>query len=234
MKKILTQKQHSFLSSKILLALFFSTFVLASCDRFEEDIDDLVDEVENREIMMFEAHLNELNNSGVTGTAHIKYSKSGKFEVMIQARNLVANKVHPQHIHGFAPDGDMKNKDSVCPTMDAAGDDGLLTMEEAEMFYGPHMIPLDDYLVPLSVNNFPYANQGGNLSYHEMVATEELISAFDAAYEGTQTEADLKLINRVIVLHGAYVKDGMVQQRFSNGAEYMPTLPVACGEIMKK
>lgn len=240
MKKILTKNhpgqrlhQSSMLSIKGMLALFLCAFVFASCDRFEDDIDDIVDEVENREIMMFEAHLNELNNSGVTGTAHIKYSKSGNFEVMIDAKNLVANKVHAQHIHGFAPDGDQRNQDAMCPTMDAAGEDGLLTLQEGLPFYGPVLVPLDDYLVPLSSDNFPYANQGGNLSYHEMVATDALVSAFNAVYEGTQTEADLMLISRVIVLHGAYVKDGMVQQRYSEGAEYDASLPVACGEIMK-
>lgn len=227
-------RKHSLFALKGFLALFICAFALTSCDRFEEDIDELVEEVENREVMMFKAYLNPLNNSGVTGTATIKYSKEGKFEVLIHAKNLVSNRPHPQHIHGFAPDSDMANKDAVCPPMSAAGDDGLLTLPEGLPFYGPILVPFDDHLVPLTVDAFPFANRAGTLSYHSMTGTKELVAAFNAMYEGTQTEADLKLMNRVVVLHGAYVKDGKVSRFYSDGAEYIVTLPVACGEIVKE
>lgn len=234
MKNISTTQQYTFLPLKTFLTLLLCAFVFASCDRFEEEIDELTEEVENREVKMFTAYLNPLNNSGVTGKATIKYSHEGKFEVLIHAKNLVSNRPHPQHIHGFEPDGNMANKDAVCPPMSAAGDDGLLTMEDGHPFYGSTLIPFDDHLVPLTVEAFPFANQAGNLSYHQYVATKALVAAFDAAYEGKQTEADLKLMNRVIVIHGAYVKDGVVSRNFSQGAEYVASLPVACGEIMQE
>jgi hypothetical protein len=228
--------RQSRLTLKGILALFLCAFVFASCDRIDEEVDNIVDDVEKNEMKMFEAHLTPLNNSGVTGKATIKYSMNGKFEVLIHAKGLAANRHHPQHIHGFAPDSDMAHKDATCPPMSAAGDDGLLTLEESEAFTGPILIPLDKEIVPLTaeLNDFPFVRYDGELTYYEMTATKELMQAFDNMYEGKQTEADLKLTNRVIELHGAFVKDGMVMQRYTDGAEYMPTLPVACGEIMKK
>jgi hypothetical protein len=230
-----TLRKKSMSSIKGLLAMFICAFVFAGCDRIEEDLDDIINDVEKNEVKMFEAYLTPLNNSGVTGKATIKYSHDGKFEVLINAEGLTPNRVHPQHIHGFAPDGDMKMKDAVCPPASAAGEDGILSLPEGLPFYGPVLIPLDDNLVPISSGNFPYVGYGaGTLTYYEMTATKELLQAFDNMYDGTQTEKDLMLMNRVIVLHGAFVKDGMVMQRYSEGAEYMPALPVACGEIMKK
>lgn len=219
---------------KSLLALFLFAFVFASCDRIDEDLEEIVDEVEEQEVKTFEAYLTPLNNSGVTGKAVIQYSMDGTFAVLIEAEGLAPNRVHPQHIHGFAPDGDMAHQDAVCPPMSAAGEDGLLTLGEGVPFYGPVLIPLDDNLVPLSVGNFPRVGYDRELSYYESTATGLLMQAFDSMYEGTQTEADLKLMNRVIVLHGAFVKDGMVIDHYTEGAEYVATLPVACGEIMQE
>ncbi len=228
-------KQNSQPGLKGILALLLCAFVFAGCDRLEEQLEDIINEAEEQEVKMFEAYLTPLNNSGVTGKATIKYSLNGNFEVMINAKGLSPNRVHPQHIHGFAPDGDMKNKDAVCPPASAAGDDGILSLPEGLPYYGPVLVPLDDNLVPLNAGSFPFVGIGaGDLSYHKMTATKELLQAFDNMYDGTQTEKDLMLINRVIVIHGAFVKDGVVMQRYSEGAEYMPALPVACGEIMKK
>lgn len=228
-------KRNSQPGMKGILVLILCAFVFAGCDRLEEQLGEIIDEAEEKEVKMFEAYLTPLNNSGVTGKATIKYSMDGNFEVMINAKGLSPNRVHPQHIHGFAPDGDMKNQKAVCPPASAAGDDGILSLPEGLPYYGPVLIPLDDNLVPLNAGIFPFVGIGaGDLSYHEMVATKELLQAFDNMYDGTQTEKDLMLINRVIVIHGAFVKDGVVMQRYSEGAVYMPALPVACGEIMKK
>jgi hypothetical protein len=221
---------------KGFMALAFGVFMFSSCDRIDEEVDNMVDDVKKNEMKMYEAHLTPLNNSGVTGKATIKYSMNGKFEVLIHAKGMAANRHHPQYIHGFAPDGDMAHKDATCPPMSAAGDDGLLTHQEGMHYYGDILISLDKKIVPLTheMNDFPFVRYDGELTYYEMTATKELMQAFDNMYEGKQTEADLKLMNRVIVLHGAFVKDNMVMQRYSDGAEYMPTLPVACGDIMKK
>ena len=55
--------------------------------------------------------------------------------------------------------------------------------------------------------NLLFVNYSGELTYYEMTVTKELMQAFDNMYEGKQTEKDLMLMNRVVVLHGAFVKD---------------------------
>lgn len=236
MKKTLTTNNHLLSSMKGLLALFLCAFVFASCDRLDEELDNVIDEVEEHEMKMFEAHLTPLNNSGVTGKATIKYSMNGKFEVLIHAKGLSPNRHHPQYIWGFAPDGSMAHMKATCPPASAAGDDNLIMLDEGKQHFGDIILSLDNKLVPLTyeLKDFPFVNYTGELTYYEMTATKELMQAFDNMYEGKQTEKDLMLMNRVIVLHGGFVKDGKVMQRYSDGAEYMPTLPVACGEIMKK
>ena len=223
------------MSMKGLLALFLCAFVFASCDRFEEDLEQIKDEVKEREMKMFEAYLGPLNNSGVTGKATIKYSEDGMFQVWIEAKGLFPDRFHPQHIHGFVPDGPMKNKNGVCPPPSAdTNGNGLVELEEGEPFYGQILVPLDDELVPLTAGQFPFVDFSRSYTYYETVATKALIAAFDNMYNGTQTEKDLMLMNRVIVLHGAFVKDGKIIQNYSQGGEYWPTLPVACGQIEKK
>ncbi|WP_266202524.1 hypothetical protein [Pontibacter kalidii] len=217
--------------AKGLLSASLCILFLSGCEHMG-DLDDIIkdgDDDKDKE-MKYTAYLSPLNNSGVTGTAKIMMKEDGKFQVIVEASNMVPNMVHPQHIHGFV----MEDKNATCPDPSAAGEDGLLTLADGLPAYGPVIVPLDDQLVPLSVENFPNANAGGNLSYVEKVDTRALVSAFDAAYEGTQTMANLKLDKRVIVLHGAYVKDNMVVPAGTEGAEYIATLPVACGEIVEK
>lgn len=232
--KTTTFLKPSLAAVKPLMALFMCAVFFSGCDRIKDHLDDIGDDVEDNKMKTFEAYLAPLNNSGVTGKATIQYSKDGMFKVLVEARGLAADRNHPQHIHGFMPDGDMPNKNAVCPPPGAAGADGLIDLVDGLPFYGPVLIPLDDQLVPLTSGDFPYIGFDHKLYYYEEVATELLIQAFDNAYNGQQTEADLMLINRVIVLHGAFVKDGKIVKNWTQGVEYIPTLPVACGEIMKK
>lgn len=157
----------------------------------------------------FWTEINPLNHSGVMG--HAKLMVAGNvLTVEIWAEGLAPDELHPQHIHGF-----VDNKgNAVCPppTADTDGD-GLVELSEGAPFYGP---------VLLSLTPFPMAS-GGTIHYKQsfILGMDEVI-----AY------ANLKpLQNRVIVLHGAYVKDGMVVPKGTADAEYMATLPVACGQI---
>lgn len=226
------------MSMKALLATFMMTAFLFSCDHMDE-IDDVVDNIkEEQQARAFKAELKPLNHSGVTGTATFQYirdakkdgSGGGKFEAHIMARNLAPNMVHPQHIHGFGFEARNPEK-AVCPPMSAAGDDGLLTMEDGLPFYGPVLVSLDSRLVPLSVQEFPTANRNGQVNYLEFTALRSLLAAIDEATEGKQTLENLALNRRVVVLHGAWVKDNMIVDADTEGAEYDASLPVACGEI---
>jgi len=211
----------------VAAALFFTLF-LSGCE-YLDDFDDFGKDKDKNEQEMYEVKLTDLNNSGVTGTATVMYNEEGEFTVLVNAKNLVPSMVHPQHIHGF----DMEDKDAVCPPSSAAGQDGLLTLADGLPFYGPVLLPLDDELVPLEVNNFPKASASGSLNYIGVVKTSSLVAAIDAKYEEEQTMEDFKAEERVIVIHGAYVKDNKIVPAGTQGAEYMATLPVACGEVKK-
>lgn len=212
---------------KLLAVLLTTTFLFSSC----EQVDEVVEEVkEKQKARFFEVELHPLNASGVTGTANIHYVEDDHFEVHLKARNLAPNQVHPQHIHGFGFESTHPDN-AVCPPMSAAGEDGLLTLEDGLPFYGPVLIPLDDELIPLSMDDFPMANEHGQLGYLEFTNLDLLIRTINETNEGGQTLKNLALDKRVIVVHGAYVKGNRIVPADTEGAEYVASLPVACGEI---
>ena len=181
-------------------------------------------------VQFFVADLHPLNNSGVTGTATFQYKEGAMFKARVKADGLVPGKPHPQHIHGFEPGADGKSGDAECPPPSAAGADGLIDLAEGLPFYGPIIVPLDDQLVPLTAGDFPVANPAGIISYVETVGYHELISAIETTFSMKNQEG-LNLEKRSVVLHGAFVKDGEIVPPGTEGAEYVATLPVACGEI---
>jgi hypothetical protein len=213
---------------KLFTVLMMSAF-LFSCDHMK-GVDEVVDDIkEEQKARIFKVELQAVNNSGVTGEAMITYMKDGKFEVHVNAKNLAPNMVHPQHIHGFGFNEDPRK--SVCAPPSAAGEDGLLTLEESEAYAGPALIPLDNELIPLTADDYPKANEHGLLNYVEWTKLNTLITAIDEAHEGHQSLKDLALDRRVVELHGAWVKDNQVVPAGTEGAEYIATLPVACGEV---
>ncbi|PRY10204.1 hypothetical protein CLV24_115121 [Pontibacter ummariensis] len=216
-------------SAKFFAAAFLITF-MASCEHVPGLEDVIKDRDKDKKVKTYVTDLHPLNNSGVMGTATFMYREGGDFKAKVKAEGLVPGMPHPQHIHGFVMEN-MADQDAVCPPESAAGSDGLITLPDGLPFYGPVLIPLDDRLVPLAVNDFPVANPAGIITYLETVGLGMLVSAFDAAMPGSQSAKDLNLEKRVVVLHGAYVKDNMIVPAGTEGAEYVATLPVACGEI---
>lgn len=158
----------------------------------------------------FTAQLAPLNNSGVSGEATLMVD-GNMLTVTITAEGLEANKVHPQHIHGFVED----NRNATCPAPSAdKNGDGLIDLIEGLPSYGPVLLELY-----LPVDEFPVADADGKLHFERTFSLGEV----EFEEEGQVISyANLKpLQNRAIVLHGMTV-DG----------EYVATLPVACGQIM--
>lgn len=159
----------------------------------------------------FTAQLSSLNNSGVSGEAAITI-ENNVLTVKVRAEGLEPEMVHPQHIHGFMEN----NRNSTCPSpADDKNGDGIVDLVEGLPSYGPVLLELY-----LPVDEFPVADAEGNIRYERTFNLGEV----EFEEEGQVISyADLKsLQNRAIVLHGMTV----------NG-EYIATLPVACGPIMK-
>lgn len=226
----ITVNRKATMAGKLLLA-FLITFTFSGC-QFMDDMDEIKkgkDKPPKDEAKLFLAELHPLNNSGVEGKVTFKYQEGREFLAEVRANGLVPNMVHPQHIHGFGFEGHIKH--AVCPPESAAGDDGLLTLEDGLPFYGPVLIPLDNELYPVSAQDFPMANANGQLNYFEFTELNSLLMSIDETYEGKQTLENLALRKRVVVIHGAFVKDGQIVSPDTEGAEYNATLPVACGKI---
>ncbi|HEY0752165.1 MAG TPA: CHRD domain-containing protein [Chitinophagaceae bacterium] len=125
----------------------------------------------------YKATLNSLNNSGAHGTATL-WLDGNMLTVKIEAMGLEPNKLHPQHIHGFADD----SRNATCPSMTAdTNGDGLVDLVEGLPSYGP---------VLLELGPLPTADAMGNVSY---------IQTFEISMDL------LPLQNRAIVLHGLTV-----------------------------
>ena len=95
---------------------------------------------------------------------------------------------------------------ATCPPQSADVDnDGIITVPEGAPFYGGILLPLED---------FPTADANGAVSFTKTftlgendVLTAEVLGSIE---------------NRVIVLHG-----------LNNNGAYVPTIPVACGQLTK-
>jgi len=154
---------------------------------------------------VFKVKLHELNNSGVSGIVLLKLENGG-LKVTVQARGLEPNQVHMQHIHGMT-----NGSGAVCPPPAAdVNGDGIISFAEGLPFFGPVLRGLT--LQGLTI--YPTADRHGRVLYRATFSGTEL-----AQLELTK----FPLENRVVVLHGMTI----------NGA-YVPSLPVACGEIMAR
>jgi len=175
----------------------------------------------------YTAALNELNNSGVSGSANLTLdSIENSLRVQINATGLEPGMVHVQHIHGLVgPDGPL---DSVTPP-DSADDppngdgDTFVEVNEGAPFYGPILLGLSNPPGGALVD-FPTAPDG-NINYDVTFDLDD-----DAIFAGDFDVNDLlPLALREIVIHGSTVPAGVNPDLPDGG--YLATLPVAAGEI---
>lgn len=94
----------------------------------------------------------------------------------------------------------------TCPPLSADTDnDGIITVPEGAPFYGGILLPLE---------NFPVADANGIVTFTQ---------TFTLGENDVLTVDSLgNLENRVIVLHG-----------LNNNGAYVPTIPVACGQLVR-
>lgn len=165
---------------------------------------------------------------GASGRAAIAYDTDAQtLNVRIRASGLFPGEAHLQHIHGVI------GGDAVTPTLAAndADGDGFVELLEGVPAYGPILLNLlkED-------GTFPVAPANGHIDY---MRTFDLTSD-DVPFDGDFGPAELmaaNLENREIVLHGAFVPEGLfsVDEGQPDGitGAYNPVIPVAAGEITR-
>ena len=144
----------------------------------------------------FHFMLAPLNGSGVSGSGTVTLD-DGMLNVTFEAAGLEANQTHVHHIHGQP-----EFQQSLCPTPEAAGDDGVLRLEEGLPIYGQVMLDLA-----------PGSEVGDD-------GTATFNQTFDLADVDREFTAE-NLPAHVVILHGMTVE-----------GEYDPFLPVACAAIL--
>lgn len=160
-------------SSRLVAAAVLLPLLFAACGNGE---------VQRR---IFEAELRPLNGSGVSGEATVLVREE-TMTVVVEASGLVANKVHPLHIHGFGGE-----REATCPSAGAGGDD-LLDAAEGESSYGP---------VRISLEPFPSAGDEGRIAFQVSYGIEP-----NEIGQTVPRDQVTNLSTAAIVLHGLTVE----------------------------
>jgi hypothetical protein len=159
------------------------------------------------------AHLNALNNSGVSGHAKVK-SSHRHLHVDVEARGLAKNLPHAQHIHY----GEQARNE--CPTAgkDDANGDFRLTTAEGLPAYGDIAVSLTTRgdtspASGLAVDRFPTAPRG-KIDYDRTTKTNREVARAIRNGEG------------VVVIHGVdYNGNGTYDFDSAGASELDPSLP---------
>jgi hypothetical protein len=108
----------------------------------------------------YQAHLDQLNGSGVSGTVNLELSGT-VLTVTLDVRGLEPSQRHYQHIHG-AP-----NTHASCPTTADENADGILTLDQASPHIGP---------VAFDVQPYPITDTQGQVQWSRtyQLAADEL------------------------------------------------------------
>lgn len=201
-------------------------------------------------VATYSARLKQLNNSGVSGRAHLLFKEgegADTLRVNLHALGTTPNKTHPVHIHG-------RNHPEVafCPT--AAQDDnrdGFVSVIEGAETYGPIKFNLTSPQTPFGpgptpalftpfagtpdASTFPKANGGGVIHLSQKYRFNDSVAAQGALASITPLE------DQHIVVHGGMAPASVDADAFAalgtpvtgplDAVIYDVLLPVACGEI---
>lgn len=224
---------------RLFAVLFSFMLVAAACGDDDDDvvddttdtIEDLTDDVTDDEdeadtetdgeAQSFEADLQSLNDSGVTGTATVELS-GNSVTVTIETSGYTGENPHAQHFH--------IGGNNECPGEDAAGDDDLITTAEGAPAYGEVRVSLTtdgDVSADsaLAVERFPTPDADGTITYERTFDLPDGVTADDIS-------------QAVVVQHGlaslggdeaAY--DGDQESSLDPSLPLEATIPAACGPL---
>jgi PEP-CTERM motif len=177
------------------------------------------------------------NNSGVTGSGTMVLNGTS-LTVSLTATGLVANEIHPSHIHGLL--GSAAPGTALPPPSADTNHDGFIEAPEGEVFEGPPIFDL-----PPSGTRAGYSTApGGTISFTQ---TYDLTNAslYDpnnmglsltlADIEGTTGGNTIPLVDRLVEIHGLVVPASAAAVDAipapAGTLVYDPEMPVAAGLI---
>jgi len=177
-------------------------------------------------VYTYEAQLDQLNNSGTSGRAHV-VAQGSKAYVMIKTTGSSAGLPHAQHLH-LGPADDSA---STCPVpSDDANGDGVVDVRDAASNYGPIGVSLTTSgdtspSSALAVDRYPVGASDGSFTYERMV---DLPAGVTAANLG----------NTEIVQHGISklydnptMYDGAARSSIAPSLPLEATVPADCGGL---
>lgn len=202
----------------------------------------------------YEVYLDQLNNSGVSGTANLKFKPGSgvgdeRLKVSLNANGTTPDKTHAIHIHGAS-----NPEVAMCPTPAVDKNrDGFISVVEGAATYGPIKINLTSPQTPFGASpspalftpfagtpdskNFPVANASGDIGLRQTYKFDSSVAARQALQSITPLE------NQHIVVHGDFAPASVDADAFEalgapitgskDAVIYDTLLPVACGEIQK-
>ena len=197
----------------------------------------------------YAATLTPLNNSGVNANVQITVDQAAStIRVQYQATGFDPLTLHPGHIHGLFVGGPQTSGDppaaanSVSPTIanDMAGDnDGFIEVGEGLSSYGNILMPLTNVQGVDNDGdvNFPLSDAFGNLDYDVTFSLADSGNFQDPMNPNLMLDSGdiFPLDLREVVLHGMFVAPGPgagTPGAVDGTNGYLPTLPVASGEIV--
>jgi hypothetical protein len=169
--------------------------------------------------------------SNVHGHAALKLT-GHTLKVHLTASGLTPNEPHAMHIHGLldrvnecpTASADLNTGDPIDPASFTAGTpDGLISLGEGAPFYGPIDVSFTKTgdtsdASGLALERFVSANSAGKLTYNRSIVIPDNIAK--------------NLTKLHIVLHGADLPGDA--DKSSLNSLFEATLPVACGNIVRK
>ena len=186
------------------------------------------------------AQLDELNNSGASGTATAVVRNQRIQHIEVHAKGLTPNAPHAQHIHYG---DDALNE---CPTLaqDKNGDGRINTLEGVPA-YGPVVVSLTTTggTTPaslLAVTRFPVSNNGSYDYSRDNIKFTKVAGTGYSGGGGTakQIADSVREGEGVLVIHGVdYNGNGKYDFEGAGASELDPTLPAeatdpaACGVL---
>lgn len=168
---------------------------------------------------VYRVELNSLNNSGAHGVAKLRLT-GDQLNIRIDAKGLLPNSVHAQHIHGVG--------NSECPPPSAAGADGILSTADGLPFYGPIVTSLTTHgdtspEAGLTIELMPVANADGEIHYRRTITLPSDVADNLGAFQIVQHGVDFN--------HNDAYDFGAGPSELDPSLPQEATAPADCGTI---